>query len=119
VNILIVDDYPVSIRVLSHTLRKAGYTVHPAASAAEALDLFATTAFDLAILDIALPEMDGIELLKVIRREPRWRDLPVIMLTASGHDADRIAAKAAGVDAFLTKPTSSADLLDVVTRLTA
>ena len=116
--ILVVDDYPVTRRILGYTLRKQGYDVVPAADGEEALARLSDHAIDLAILDIAMPGMDGITLLKQIRADPRLRELPVVMLSASGQDQDRITARAEGANAFLSKPCSSHELLDTVRRFT-
>lgn len=115
-SILIVDDYVVTQRVLSTQLRKGGYEVTTAGSGQEALSYLAQRQFDLAIIDVAMPEMDGITLLQKLRQEHTALRLPVIMLTASVLDEDRIRAQAAGATDFLTKPISSWELLDVVNR---
>ncbi|MCX7671960.1 MAG: response regulator [Anaerolineae bacterium] len=118
-NILIVDDSQVIQRVLSMQLRKNGYAVTVASSAREALELLEQEHVDLAIMDIAMPEVDGLTLLRQVRADPRFQKLPVIMLTASGQDQDRITAREAGANDFLSKPTSSRELLDAVQRLLA
>lgn len=116
-NILIVDDSQVIQRVLSMQLRKSGYGVFVASSAYEALECLAATPIDLAIMDIAMPEVDGLTLLRQVRADPNYHAMPVIMLTASGQDQDRIAAREANASAFLSKPTSSRELLETVQRL--
>jgi len=115
-SILVVDDYVVTQRVLGTQLRKGGYEVTTASSGREALAHLAQHKFDLAIFDVAMPEMDGITLLETVRQDARNAQLPVIMLTASVLDEDRIRAQAAGATEFMTKPISSWDLLEVVTR---
>lgn len=85
---------------------------------AEALYVFQREAIDLAILDIAMPgKIDGFALLRMIRELPHGADLPIIMLTASGRDEDVYAARDAGVDRFLTKPTSSQVVTQIVREL--
>lgn len=115
--IIIVDDYSINLRTLSHMLRRAGHTVDMAGSGEEALHLLNDGRFDLAILDIAMPEMDGVELLEHIKSMPPHQTMPIVMLTASSHDEDRIRAEQAGADAFLTKPTSSEKLSRVISQL--
>ncbi|MFZ4661117.1 MAG: response regulator [Caldilineaceae bacterium] len=115
-SILVVDDYVVTQRVLSTQLRKGGYEVTTAGSGSEALCYLTERKFDLAIIDVAMPEMDGIMLLEKLRKERNEAKLPVIMLTASALDEDRIRAQAAGATDFLTKPISSWELLEVVHR---
>lgn len=116
-SILVVDDQMVMQRVLGHTLRHAGYTVEIAAGGAEALELLDEERFDLAIIDVSMPGMDGITLVRHIRARPDTQAIPIIVLTASSQDDDRIAARQAGANTFLTKPTSSTDLLDEVSEL--
>ena len=115
--IFIVDDDPVIQRVLAYVLRKAGHTVIVARNGFEALERLATTDVDLAIVDLAMPEMDGLTLIKKLRSDKRFKTLPLVMLTASGQDEDCVTARSVGVDAFLTKPTSSRELTDVVSNL--
>jgi CheY-like chemotaxis protein len=64
-----------------------------------------------------MPEVDGLALLRKLRATERYRGLPLVMLTASGQDQDRLVAQAAGANDFLTKPASSHELLDTVNRL--
>jgi CheY-like chemotaxis protein len=114
--ILIVEDYPVTQRVLGTTLRNEGYQVIIAAHGLEALDCLATTPVDLALVDIAMPEMDGLTLLHHLRSDARYARLPVVMLTASGQDEDRAQALSLGASGFLTKPASSQELLGTVSQ---
>jgi len=115
--ILVVDDYIVQQRVLRQVLTTAGYEVTVAGDGAEALDYLAEADYALAILDIAMPGMDGIEVLTHIRANASTSDLPVIMLTASGEDSDRAAARSAGANVFLNKPASSHEVVSTVEGL--
>jgi len=114
--ILIVEDYPVTQRVLSLTLKNSGYDVQIANHGVEALQQLDLAPVDLALVDIAMPEMDGLELLRHLRNDKRYTALPIIMLTASGQDEDRATALVIGADGFLTKPTSSRELLETIQR---
>ena len=114
--ILIVEDYPVTQRVLSLTLKNSGHEVQIANHGIEALQQLDAGSVDLALVDIAMPEMDGLELLRHLRNDARYQELPVIMLTASGQDEDRAIALTIGADGFLSKPTSSRELLDTINR---
>ena len=113
-SILVVDDYAVTQRVLRVQLASAGHTVQTAGNGKEALEKLKNSTFDAAILDIAMPDMDGIALLSKIRSDPRHAAMPVIMLTASSIDQDRVRARQAGASRFLTKPTSTQELLQAV-----
>ena len=115
--ILVVDDEPNNQRILNYTLNKAGYETLTAGNGEAALDLLNEESADLAILDVAMPGMDGITLLQHIRTMRQDENLPVIILTGSGDDTERIRAEEAGVQSFLTKPASSKTILDTVNHL--
>lgn len=115
--ILLVEDNPVIQRMYSHMLRRNGYTVVIAENGMAALAQIEAAPFDLVIADLTMPEMDGIELIQRMRSDQRFQQVPVIMLTASGQDEDRQRAHAAGVNDFLTKPSSSLEFLAAVKRL--
>lgn len=112
--ILIVEDYPVTQRVLSLTLRNNGYEVLIAGNGLEAIALLEQYPVDLALVDIAMPEMDGLALLRHLREDPRFQSLPIVMLTASGQDDDRALALSIGANGFLSKPASSQQLIETV-----
>jgi len=115
--ILVVDDSPVILRLLGYTLQRNGHAVIMAGHGREALERLAETSVDLVIADLAMPEVDGLTLLRQLRADRRYHALPLVMLTASGQDQDRLVAQAAGANDFLTKPASSHELLDTVNRL--
>lgn len=112
--VLIVEDHSVTRRVLVQILQKGGHTVLTAGHGREAIERLGGAQVDLVISDIAMPEMDGISLLKHLRADSRYRSLPVIIITASGQDEDRLVAQAEGSNGFLTKPVSSNELLELV-----
>ncbi len=114
--ILVVEDYPVTQRVLSLTLRNSGHDVTVAGDGEEALRKLGQAPVDLALVDIAMPEIDGLTLLRHLRSDNRFQSLPVIMLTASGQDEDRAMALSIGADGFLNKPTSSRELIETISR---
>lgn len=118
-DILIVDDEAVAIRILQHTLHKNGHTVYAAGGSEEALRLAQDAHYALMILDISMPKMDGVELLSVLRRMPAHAETPIIMLTASSQDEDRIRAMEAGANVFMTKPFSSREIIRAVDKLLA
>ena len=90
-SVLVVDDDSDSREAVSRYLTKAGYGVRSARSGREALIAIATTVPDVIILDVRMPEMDGIEFLQVIRSYLRWSTVPVILLTAYNHSDDVLA----------------------------
>ena len=115
--ILIVDDEPNNQRILNYTLKKAGFETMTAAEGEAALGLIRENAPDLAIVDVAMPIMDGITLLHRIRAIAEFKSLPVIILTGSGDDTERIRAEEAGIQGFLTKPASSRMIIETVKSL--
>ncbi|HEY3232432.1 MAG TPA: response regulator transcription factor [Roseiflexaceae bacterium] len=112
--ILIVDDDPKIRSVLGRGLRFEGYDVQIAASGQEALQLARETPFDLVVLDLTMPRMDGLE---VCRRLRRGVSIPILMLTARDAVADRIVGLDTGADDYLTKPFDFEELLAHVRAL--
>jgi two-component system response regulator MprA len=112
--ILVVDDDPKIRSVLGRGLRFEGYDVQIAASGQEALQLARDTTFDLVVLDLTMPRMDGLE---VCRRLRRGVSIPILMLTARDAVADRIVGLDSGADDYLTKPFDFEDLLARVRAL--
>ncbi len=103
---------------MSYTLRKHGHDVTTAEDAFEGLALLARPpGTDLLILDVAMPKMDGLTLLRMLRHDDRYRGIPIIMLTASYDDQDHTTARAEGANDFLVKPASSQELVEAVSRL--
>lgn len=107
-NILIVDDEPAIRRFLRTALGAYGHSISEAASGEDALKAAATTHPDIIILDLGLPDMDGIE---VTRRIREWTQVPIIVVSVREHENDKIAALDAGADDYLTKPFGIGELL--------
>jgi DNA-binding response OmpR family regulator len=101
--ILLVDDEQSVQKLLTYPLRKEGYEVVPALDGREALDRFAAERFDLVVLDIMLPKLDGIEVCKRLRSRSQ---VPIIMLTAKGDELDKVLGLEMGADDYITKPFS-------------
>jgi len=101
--ILLVDDEHSVQTLLSYPLRKEGYHVTPALDGREALDRFGEGRFDLVILDLMLPQLDGVEVCRQLRRRSQ---VPIIMLTARGSETDKVAGLEVGADDYITKPFS-------------
>jgi len=116
-DILIVDDEAVALRILQHALRKQGHRVQSASNGEEALLIAQKSQFDLMILDISMPRMDGVELLQHIRELDSNTSTPVIMLTASSQDEDRVRAENSGANLYMTKPFSSQKINEAVESL--
>jgi len=101
--ILLVDDEQSVQTLLSYPLRKDGYHVTSALDGHEALQRFTEGRFDLVILDLMLPKLDGVEVCRQLRRSSQ---VPIIMLTAKGSETDKVAGLEVGADDYITKPFS-------------
>ncbi|MEX2107869.1 MAG: response regulator transcription factor [Solirubrobacterales bacterium] len=101
--ILLVDDEQSVQTLLSYPLRKDGYHVTSALDGPEALKRFTEGRFDLVILDLMLPKLDGVEVCRQLRRHSQ---VPIIMLTAKGTETDKVAGLEVGADDYITKPFS-------------
>ena len=106
--VLVVDDEAQIRRALRVALRANGYDVEEAETGEEALDAVATRPPDLVILDLGLPDLDGVE---VCRRLREWSRLPIVVLSAHGDDAAKVRALDEGADDYVTKPFSMPELL--------
>lgn len=105
--LLIVDDEPAIIKGLKFSLEQDGYTIEAAYDGEEAVDKFEGNTFDLVVLDVMLPGLNGFEVLQRIREKS---STPVIMLTAKGEDMDKILGLEYGADDYLTKPFNILEL---------
>ncbi len=106
--ILVCDDEPQILRALGVILRDAGYETVPASSGEEALDRAAVRPPEAAIIDLMLPDIDGV---KVTERLREWSEMPVIVLSAVGEEAEKVRALAAGADDYVTKPFGPPELV--------
>jgi two-component system KDP operon response regulator KdpE len=106
--ILVCDDEQQILRALRVILRDAGFEALPANDAEEALDLAAVEHPDAAIIDLVLPDLDGIELCRRLRE---WSDMPLIVLSAVGDEDAKVRALAAGADDYITKPFGPRELV--------
>ena len=106
--VLVVDDEQQILRALRVILREAGFEALPAATGEEALDLAALQRPDAAIIDLLLPDIDGVELARRLRE---WTDMPLIVLSAVGEEDAKVRALAAGADDYVTKPFGPRELV--------
>ncbi len=116
--ILVVDDVPANARLLEAWLSAEYFDVMTAASGAEALAACARTNYDLVLLDVMMPDMDGFEVCRRLKKNPATQHIPVVMVTALDQPADRVAGLDAGADDFLTKPVSDLVLIARARSLT-
>jgi DNA-binding response OmpR family regulator len=109
-SVLVVDDEPTIGEVVARYLDRAGYETHVAVDGTSALDTFARVHPDLIVLDLMLPGIDGLEVMRRIR-EARERRTAIILLTAKGEESDRIIGLRLGADDYVVKPFSPAELV--------
>lgn len=115
--VLVVDDDPVTLEVLGAILDLEDFEVETCPDGDEALRRLAERRYDVLILDVMMPGTDGLEVCRRVRANPPTAELPVILLTAKARDTDREAGLEAGADAYLTKPFSPLELLDILHTL--
>ena len=106
--VLVCDDEPQILRALRVILREAGFEVMPAATRREALDSAAVQPPDAAIVDLVLPDGDGVDLCRSLRE---WSELPIVVLSAVGDEAEKVRALNAGADDYVTKPFGPSELI--------
>ncbi len=112
--ILIVDDDEMVRMALNELLKPEGYEIHIASGGAEALKRLDENGYDLLMLDIIMPEMDGFELCKRIREIEDYRETPIVFLSAKSREEDRAKGLDVGANLFLSKPISPDKLLKIV-----
>ncbi len=115
--VLIVDDEPDAIELISFNLQNAGFQVVTAEDGAVALRKARSAAPDLVVLDLMLPEIDGLEVCKLLRRDPATSAIPILMLTAKASEVDRILGLELGADDYVTKPFSPRELVLRIRKL--
>jgi len=115
--ILIVDDEKDLVELLSYNLKKEGFSIDASYDGEEALIKLKNNKYDLIILDLMLPGMDGLEILRFIRSQKEISHLPVLMLTAKSEETDRIIGLEMGADDYVTKPFSPRELIARVKAL--
>ena len=109
--ILVVDDEEDILELIRYNLENSGYSVTTAVSGEDAVRLAGKTSFDLILLDLMLPGIDGLEAAKKLKKKTRTEATPIIMLTAKGEESDILTGLELGADDYVTKPFSPKVLL--------
>lgn len=117
--ILVVDDEPDAVELVAFNLRQAGWEVATAADGAEALEKARAWIPDLVVLDVMLPELDGLEVCKLLRRDDATAGISILLLTAKAEELDRVLGLELGADDYLTKPFSPRELILRIRNLLA
>src|SRR6266480_3706323 len=115
--ILVVDDEADALELVTFNLKAAGYEVVTAADGEEALKKARAVLPQLIVLDLMLPEVDGLEVCKILRRDATTRAIPILMLTAKAAEIDRVLGLELGADDYVTKPFSPRELVLRIKKL--
>jgi DNA-binding response OmpR family regulator len=115
--ILVVDDEPEAVELVEFNLKQAGFSVVTAADGSEALTKARATSPNLIVLDLMLPEIGGLEVCKMLRRDSATAGVPIIMLTAKAAEIDRVLGLELGADDYITKPFSPRELVLRIQKL--
>ena len=117
--ILVVDDEPDLIKVLTYRLEASGYEVLKALDGQEGLEIARQEKLDLILLDVMMPNMDGNKVCALLKFDKRYKNIPIIMLTARAEEEDRLTSLEIGADAFFNKPLNYEELLEKIKELIA
>ena len=116
-SVLLVDDEQAFSTIMGIILKLSGFTVQRVSSATQALELLSQSTPDLILADVMMPEIDGLTLVRRLRSEPAWSEIPTVVVTAKSGPETVAAAKQAGANAFLAKPFSAEELRDAIRPL--
>jgi two-component system cell cycle response regulator DivK len=119
IRILVVEDNPMNLELVTEVLEAAGYAVVPARTAEEGLRLARAERPDLILLDLRLPGMDGFAAVRALKRDPETVGIPAVALTAQAMKGDEETARLAGFDGYVTKPIDTRAFPQTVARLLA
>jgi len=113
--IFLVDDSATILLSISNILQKAGYAIEKAANAEDALTKFkGGVKVDLLMTDLNMPGMNGIELIKEVRKLPSYKFMPILFLTTESQQSKKVEAKAAGASGWIVKPATADELLNTI-----
>ena len=117
-NILVVDDCQTTRKLLGHYLKSRGYNVVFAENGLDALEKLGSNDINLILTDLNMPYMDGMELIKTLRSDPNWANIPILMVTTENDDIEREKAFSSGVNGYVVKPitgdTISQNIKDIL-----
>ncbi len=112
VKVLLVEDNPLNMELILEILRSQGFTVETADDGEKGIKKAESAAYDLILMDIALPGMDGVEATKMIKNRPEYRNVPVVALTAFAMAGDKERLLKAGFDEYISKPLDVHDFIE-------
>jgi len=115
---LVVEDSPTMRQLISFSLKRfKGCKIVEAVDGVDALKKLQTEEVDMILTDINMPVMDGLKLITLVKQNPKFRELPIVIITTEGAQEDRDRGLALGADAYISKPIQSSHLLKVITGL--
>ena len=118
IKILVVEDNQVNQKVVTTVLRKRGFSIEVAGDGTEALaKLEKSLAFDLILMDVQMPVLDGLEATRLIRKDPRWKGLPIVAMTAHALKGDQERCISGGMDGYVSKPIRTGELFSMMEGL--
>lgn len=112
--ILVVEDSVTNLKLVEALLKRHGFDVLAASNAQEALAMLKTNRPDIILLDLQLPDMDGLQLAQLLHKDPDTKNIPIIALTAFSQDKDKQRALECGCVEYITKPFDIKDLLEII-----
>jgi len=115
--ILVTEDSPTILEILKTVLAEEGYEVIAAADGQQALDLARTEKPDLIVLDLMLPKIDGYKVCRMLKFSERFKNIPIIMLTARSKESDEQLGREVGADAYIRKPFQPEVMIDEIKKL--
>ena len=114
-NILVVDDSPTMRQLISFAVKRVpDSNIVEAIDGVDALKKLSAKKFDIILVDINMPVMDGLKLVSLVRNDPNYKDIPIVMITTEGAEEDKKKAMAIGANAYLAKPIQTQELLKLV-----
>jgi two-component system, chemotaxis family, chemotaxis protein CheY len=116
-HVMTVDDSKTMRDMLAFTLRGAGFQVSEAEDGQKALDLLRGISVDLVIADLEMPKLDGVRLIRALRADPKYRSIPIVMLTTESDASKKAEGRSAGVTDWLVKPFNPETLVELVQRV--
>lgn len=115
-NVLIIEDHPTNLKLFSVLLTIEGYKIHTARSAQEALQVMGAYKPNLILMDIQLPDLDGLELTRRLKKDTRYSDIPIVAITAYAMKGDREKALEAGCVEYISKPIDPKSFLETIAK---
>ncbi len=117
--ILIVDDEKDIVETLSFMLEAKGFEIISAYDGEEGLKLAKEESPDLIILDVMMPKINGYKICRLLKYDAKYKNIPIIMVTARSQDTDKLIGEETGADEYITKPFEFSDVLEVINKYTS